>query len=138
MKRQSVSQLSTEMYDGEMDLMRRLAVPSVIIDDPSLLPLEDLTVQVHHDDGYWHRRAIGGVRTGCGTILVARDGHALRMESYEGPLCEGGCFSPWELLESLRLRARQLAGEAEQPLLKGLETSLAIGRTPTPNGTRKK
>lgn len=109
MKRQSVSEILAPRYDAEMEFMRRLSLPSVVIEDPHLLPQDDLTVQIHHDDGHWHRRAIGGERTGCGDPL-ARNlggpgfvGNGLRNETYlahEGPLCRRGCFSPWELEKS--------------------------------------
>lgn len=90
-----------------MSVTARLSLidlPSVIIEDPALLPPDDLTVQVHHD-GAWHRRAVGtgGARVGCGDKLVRLGGDGLRHETYEGQLCKKGCFSPWELAESHRI-----------------------------------
>jgi hypothetical protein len=60
-------------------------------------PQDDLTVQVHLDDGYWHRRAIKGERTACGTVIPRGTALLLRHEVYEGHVCRRGCFSPWEL-----------------------------------------
>lgn len=78
-------------------------------DDPALLPREDLTVQVHHDDGCWHRRAIGGSTTACGLDLPEKDRHALRLETYGGHICRAGCFSPYEVRENGKWWARNLA-----------------------------
>lgn len=71
---------------------------------PATLPPEDLTVQVHGDDGAWHRRAIGGQSSACGAhVFFGRFQHALRHESYEGHICREGCFSDYELAESERV-----------------------------------
>jgi hypothetical protein len=59
---------------------------------------EDLTMQVHHSDGSWHRRAAvgGGHRfTGCGEQTAV--GSPIRHEEYGGPLCQKGCFTAFEL-----------------------------------------
>lgn len=91
-------------------MMRRQSTAELRL-PPELLPVEDLTVQVHHDeDGRWHRRAIGGkFKLACG-----RDeprGASLRMETYSGHLCQGGCFSLYELAENMRLRVEALAAD---------------------------
>lgn len=59
-------------------------------------------------DGRWHRPAIGtgGRRVACGKDVPVRATN--RKETYEGALCEDGCFSPWELGESIRLRSEAL------------------------------
>lgn len=62
---------------------------------------EDLAMQVHYDDGYWHRRTRNIEMTACGMPLY-RLGQTLRMESYEGPLCRI-CFTPFELALSAEL-----------------------------------
>ena len=58
------------------------------------IPIEDLTVQVKMTPtGPWHRKAIGGHLTACGVRL---GGFASRDESYNGALCQDGCFSRFE------------------------------------------
>ncbi len=57
----------------------------------------ELTMQVHHDDGAWHRRTPDISMTACGLPLY-RLGQSLRVETYAGPqpLCRT-CFTPFEL-----------------------------------------
>lgn len=58
------------------------------------IPVEDLTVQVKLTlGGPWHRKVIGGYLTACGVRL---GGFASRDESYNGSLCQDGCFSRFE------------------------------------------
>ncbi len=126
MWRNRSAEMLTPVYDSEMAL-QRASFPALVI-SPATLPADDLTVQVHHDDGHWHRRAIGGLSTGCGKTLSRPNGgpglggNAQRFETYlahEGPLCTDGCFSPWELEESKRLTAdHQLVEERRQALLR--------------------
>lgn len=72
-------------------------------DRSSQRPLHaELTMQVHHDDGSWHRRTPDISTTACGKPLV-RLGQALRVETYAGPLCRE-CFTPYELAINEQLR----------------------------------
>lgn len=66
-------------------------------DRPSRRLHAELTMQVHHDDGNWHRRTPDLSMTACG-LPLARLGQALRVETYGGhqPLCRV-CFTPFEL-----------------------------------------
>lgn len=73
---------------------------AVTYDDEWITPAADpyrgdLEVQVRlaPDDRTWHRKAIGGQYTACGRL----GGYASRDESYEGQLCDDGCFSRFEL-----------------------------------------
>lgn len=69
-------------------------------------------VKFNHTDGEWHRfmldrqhpnynswrsqNIITGARTACGRTIGAY--YAVREESYDGKLCEDGCFTVAELL----------------------------------------
>jgi hypothetical protein len=74
---------------------------TVVVDLPEDRPARplhaELTMQVHHDDGAWHRRTPDLSMTACGMPLY-RLGQALRVETYAGPqpLCRT-CFTPFEL-----------------------------------------
>lgn len=73
---------------------------TIIVDVPEERPSrrrEELTMQVHHDDGAWHRRTPDLSMTACG-LPLQRLGQALRVETYGGhqPLCRT-CFTPFEL-----------------------------------------
>ncbi len=60
-------------------------------------PIDELTLQAKlAPDGAWHRKAIGGLTTGCGTALPS-SGWMSRDESYLGLLCKLGCFSAHEI-----------------------------------------
>ncbi len=61
---------------------------------------EDLSVQIHDDNGVWHRKAVGGSFTACGEPIVHRLRQLHRQESYAGSICRAGCFSPFELAQS--------------------------------------
>ncbi len=114
MRRRSQPEMWTPMYDETMSLTRA----SVSKLDAALLPAEDLTVQIHHDDGCWHRRAIGGTHTACGLPILRHDHHTPRHETYTDNLCRGpkrdgvgACFSTWELAKSDELNAAARASE---------------------------
>jgi hypothetical protein len=76
-------------------------IDTVVVDDPD--ERQDLTVQIRMDDGQWHRKMIGGLRTACGKSINYRHGYQPRHESYDGALCLDGCFSPDEVAENERL-----------------------------------
>ncbi len=71
---------------------------------PSLTE-DDVVQQVLHDDGKWHRIAIGdGDDTSCGRVIAYRY-QPLRRESYQGKLCET-CFTPFEISMGAELAAQ--------------------------------
>lgn len=67
------------------------------------IPLvEDLSMQVQVGSLVWHRKAVGGQMTACGqTIDYQRAVVGQRFENYAGELCAAGCFSGWELAQSV-------------------------------------
>jgi hypothetical protein len=66
-------------------------------------PSSELTMQVRHDDGKWHRRMPGLTETSCGLPLY-RLGLQPRHESLAGRLCET-CFTARELAKSAEINA---------------------------------
>ncbi len=70
-------------------------------------PTAELTMQVHHDDGRWHRRTPDLSMTACGKPLF-RLGQMLRHETYAGEIC-GECFTPFELAINAQLLAAERA-----------------------------
>ena len=136
MRRLATSEKPLVVYDGDMALTRAslaaLATQTTTPnDDPAARPLDDLTVQIQHNDGFWHRKSIGGLTTACGLPLPRAiggpgyEGLARRFETYSelfgnGQLCRKGCFSPHEInnlvpqaTEAARI-ARQREDELEE------------------------
>lgn len=74
---------------------------------------EDLTLQIHGDDGCWHRKAIGGRDTACGIPINLRLRQNHRTESYEGNLCRN-CYSIFELAISHEINERLRKDENDE------------------------
>lgn len=72
--------------------------PDTVVIDP-----ED-DMQIHGDDGYWHRLTLDMNRFACGPSVNERLRQARRANSYEGSLCPL-CFTHYELSESKRMTA---------------------------------
>ncbi len=77
----------------------------------SLMSDEEEALQVHHDDGRWHRRTPDIQYTACGKPIY-RLGQNLRHDSYQGPICDQ-CFTPFEMSISEAIE------RAEQELARG-------------------
>jgi hypothetical protein len=84
------------------DAVSAYAYDTFVVDDPDA-DREDLTVQLRMDDGQWHAKMIGGMRTKCGKPIDWRHRYEPRGESYEGNLCLAGCFSAAEVAENERI-----------------------------------
>lgn len=81
-----------------IELLAYLDIANLSADDVYAYhaPEESLDVHVHGDDGYWHRKAVGGEVQACNGVKI-HHGAARRYERYEKPLCPNGCFTPYEL-----------------------------------------
>lgn len=87
----AVLQLQSEDYDA-IDLELPLA--------PRVTPEWRLDVQVRLGKSWsdpWHRRAVVFGFTACGQEATYKHAVETRHESYDGQLCDEGCFSAWEL-----------------------------------------
>lgn len=99
-------------------MLHAYAPDVLVVDVEESLPIsrprtqtEDLTLQVHADDGRWHRRAVGvgGRFTACGETIAL--GSAIRHEEYSEPLCDQGCFTTFELDLAAKAEAAKPAWE---------------------------
>lgn len=77
---------------------------------------EDLTVQHRTNSKEWHRPAVGGLYTACGQKMDHRLSGGIRGETYEGDLCQDGCFSPFELGISLKVNKEAAERRAREEL----------------------
>jgi hypothetical protein len=75
---------------------------------PRRRPSSELTMQVRHDDGKWHRRMPDLSETACGLPLY-RLGQQLRIESLAENLCEE-CFTKRERERSAVINAKAREG----------------------------
>ena len=87
-------------------------------------------MQVHGDDGKFHRQTVGG-RCACTGEAVNFRTHLPRHERLDDQLCEL-CFAPWEIAEGKRISQEKRDQEraAERHSNETLGTNFGYGREP--------